>query len=415
MVAASESGAAVPTAVFRGAQGQPIQIELGRATLEQVQALVFRTQPGAEFVGMAAGVPSPIVPAATPTAPEATVTPTELSPAPASQPAVANTIASAIAESNWRGIVREVPAPQSMGGPDRKLYIPVDASGNDISIRGQTILGNTPAEAIELVQKNFKPSGARVAGQEAQPLGLTSKTGGDLANVTPSASEVKPMAPLKTEPAAKGGTTSAPEAQSLGGPPAAGRVTLPQAGSEVKPPAPRPMEPETIAPAGKKVDGGVSQATSATPPATSTQLGAPQRAGSQPTPDASEVKPADQFGKLPTLKEDAGGLTEGDPHGSVQRRARQRAQAEFDFIAEQIGEAQARSSEADTSFAGPVLRFFGQSLGLEKRIHSGLQHARLLAASISKDLIRFGAADVIGIPRQRISTPWKRWKLKCRW
>ena len=66
------------------AQGQPIYMELGGATLEQVQALVFRTTPGAEFVGMESPAP-----AATPTAPEATVPPTELSPAPAAQPVAA--------------------------------------------------------------------------------------------------------------------------------------------------------------------------------------------------------------------------------------------------------------------------------------------------------------------------------------
>ena len=74
---------------------------------------------------------------------------------PASAP-----IEQAIADANWRGTVREVPAPRSMGGEGVKLYIPVDASGKDVSVGGQTILGKTPAEAIELAQKNAKPAPA---------------------------------------------------------------------------------------------------------------------------------------------------------------------------------------------------------------------------------------------------------------
>jgi hypothetical protein len=69
-------------------------------------------------------------------------------------------IEQAIADANWLGTVREVPAPRSMGGEGVKLYIPVDASGKDVSVGGQTILGKTPAEAIELAQKNTKPTPA---------------------------------------------------------------------------------------------------------------------------------------------------------------------------------------------------------------------------------------------------------------
>lgn len=83
---------------------------------------------------------------------------------PASAP-----IEQAIADANWRGTVREVPAPRSMGGEGVKLYIPVDASGKDVSVGGQTILGKTPAEAIELAQKNAKPAPAPVAAPSATP------------------------------------------------------------------------------------------------------------------------------------------------------------------------------------------------------------------------------------------------------
>ena len=75
------------------------------------------------------------------------------------QPTTAQ-IEQAIADANWLGTVREVPAPRSMGGEGVKLYIPVDASGKDVSVGGQTILGKTPAEAIELAQKNTKPAPA---------------------------------------------------------------------------------------------------------------------------------------------------------------------------------------------------------------------------------------------------------------
>jgi hypothetical protein len=81
-------------------------------------------------------------------------------PAPAAAPtkAVEQAIADAVSELNWLGTVREVPAPRSMGGEGVKLYIPVDASGKDVTVGGQTILGKTPEEAIELAQKNTKPA-----------------------------------------------------------------------------------------------------------------------------------------------------------------------------------------------------------------------------------------------------------------
>ena len=69
-------------------------------------------------------------------------------------------IEAAVRDSNWRGTVREVPAPRSMGGAGVKLYIPVDAAGNDVSVGGQMVLGKSPAEAIELAQKNVKPAPA---------------------------------------------------------------------------------------------------------------------------------------------------------------------------------------------------------------------------------------------------------------
>jgi hypothetical protein len=78
--------------------------------------------------------------------------------APAAAKPVEQAIADAVSELNWRGTVREVPAPRSMGGESVKLYIPVDASGKDVTVGGQTILGKTPAEAIELAQKNTKPT-----------------------------------------------------------------------------------------------------------------------------------------------------------------------------------------------------------------------------------------------------------------
>ena len=83
--------------------------------------------------------------------------------APAAEQPAPAPIEQAIADANWRGTVREVPAPRSMGGEGVKLYIPVDASGKDVSVGGQTILGKTPAEAIELAQKNAKPAPAPVA------------------------------------------------------------------------------------------------------------------------------------------------------------------------------------------------------------------------------------------------------------
>jgi len=82
---------------------------------------------------------------------------------PAAAKPVEQAIADAVSELNWRGTVREVPAPRSMGGEGVKLYIPVDASGKDVSVGGQTILGKTPAEAIELAQKNTKPAPAAQA------------------------------------------------------------------------------------------------------------------------------------------------------------------------------------------------------------------------------------------------------------
>jgi hypothetical protein len=95
--------------------------------------------------------------------PQKEVAPAAPSPEPAT-PAAAKppeqAIADAIADANWLGTVREVPAPRSMGGEGVKLYIPVDASGKDVSVGGQTILGKTPAEAIELAQKNTKPAPA---------------------------------------------------------------------------------------------------------------------------------------------------------------------------------------------------------------------------------------------------------------
>ena len=83
--------------------------------------------------------------------------------APAAEQPAPAPIEQAIADANWRGTVREVPAPRSMGGEGVKLYIPVDASGKDVSVGGQTILGKTPAEAIELAQKNAKPAPAPAA------------------------------------------------------------------------------------------------------------------------------------------------------------------------------------------------------------------------------------------------------------
>ena len=44
-----------PVALFRGPQGQEYEAELGTATLEQVQELMFRTHPGVEFTGVRGG------------------------------------------------------------------------------------------------------------------------------------------------------------------------------------------------------------------------------------------------------------------------------------------------------------------------------------------------------------------------
>lgn len=58
---------AQPAAVFRGPQGQEYLVELGSATLEQVQEVMFRTQPGVEFLELrgadAANAADPAVPA----------------------------------------------------------------------------------------------------------------------------------------------------------------------------------------------------------------------------------------------------------------------------------------------------------------------------------------------------------------
>lgn len=67
-----------PVALFRGPHGEEFEAELGTATLEQVQELMFRTHPGVEFVGMRGGQP----PSAG-SAPEAGESPAPVPPEPA--------------------------------------------------------------------------------------------------------------------------------------------------------------------------------------------------------------------------------------------------------------------------------------------------------------------------------------------
>jgi len=69
--------------------------------------------------------------------------------APAPKPAAAReSIESAVADLNWRGSVRQA----KFKGDD--VFVPVDASGRDVTVGGKTILGKTPREAIEMAQRN---------------------------------------------------------------------------------------------------------------------------------------------------------------------------------------------------------------------------------------------------------------------
>ena len=142
--------------------------------------------------------------AETPVAPiKSAETPAQPAAAPAAEQPAPAPIEQAIADANWRGTVREVPAPRSMGGEGVKLYIPVDASGKDVSVGGQTILGKTPAEAIELAQKNAKPAPAPIAAPtkgraEADSAWLEALMGsGSEAVATPQAVQsFKPLKPI---------------------------------------------------------------------------------------------------------------------------------------------------------------------------------------------------------------------------
>lgn len=103
--------------------------------------------------------------------PRAAVVPAPEAEAPLVEGAVSDSvdvIEQAVAETNWRGTVRSVPAPRSMGVAGVNLYIPVDSSGQDVAVGGKTILGKTPKEAIELAQENVNPApkGIKLGGQE---------------------------------------------------------------------------------------------------------------------------------------------------------------------------------------------------------------------------------------------------------
>lgn len=85
------------------------------------------------------------------------------------------------------------------------------------------------------------------------------------------------------------------------------------------------------------------------------------------------------------------GLTYAQDAGSVSPDARNRIQAEFDFLADTVEAAVGRGELSGRDFVP------GRgTLGLEGRVRDGLQHVRILARSISEDLIDFGGTRFEG-------------------